>query len=91
MLLRTNEDGSTEGVDPRTLPIASLIGYEPSLMKAVRKKCIDCSGGEEVEARKCTAVSCDLWPFRMGKNVFRSAMAKDNPNVGIALRKKTND
>ena len=35
--------------------------------KAIRAKCIDCMGGDKSEVRKCTAVKCPLFPFRMGK------------------------
>lgn len=35
--------------------------------KAIRAKCIDCMGGDKSEVRKCTAVNCPLFPFRMGK------------------------
>jgi hypothetical protein len=37
----------------------------------IRAKCIDCSGGSESEARKCTAIGCALWPYRMASNPFR--------------------
>lgn len=40
-------------------------------LKAIRGKCIDCSGGIKSEVRKCTATGCSLWPFRMSKNPFR--------------------
>ena len=40
-------------------------------LKAIREKCIDCCCGDTSEVRKCIAVDCDLWPFRMGKNPFR--------------------
>ena len=38
------------------------------LLKAIRQKCIDCSGGSISEVRKCPCVACPLFPFRMGKN-----------------------
>ncbi len=38
---------------------------------AIRRKCIDCSGGKIVEVRRCEAVSCSLWPFRLGSNPYR--------------------
>jgi len=40
-------------------------------LKAIREKCIDCSCGDTSEVRKCVAVDCALWPFRMGTNPFR--------------------
>lgn len=38
------------------------------LWKAVRSKCIDCSGNQPKEVKLCTVTSCDLWPYRMGKD-----------------------
>ena len=38
-----------------------------SRSKAIRLKCIDCCAGQVAEVRKCTAVDCPLWRFRMGK------------------------
>ena len=40
-------------------------------LRAIREKCIDCSCGDNSEVRKCVAVDCALWPYRMGKNPFR--------------------
>lgn len=37
-----------------------------AILKAIRAKCIDCSGGEHAEVRNCTIVLCDLHPYRMG-------------------------
>lgn len=61
------------GRDPRTLSTESLraLRQPTSPIKAVRAKCVDCSGGSAAEARKCLAVECPLWAFRMGTNVFR--------------------
>ena len=39
-------------------------------MKAIRAYCLDCAG-RPAEVRKCVAVDCALWPFRMGTNPFR--------------------
>jgi len=47
--------------------------HEPApLLRVIRAKCIDCSGGSESEARKCTAIGCALWPYRMASNPFRA-------------------
>lgn len=35
-------------------------------MKAIRAKCVDCSGGNTAEVRKCEVYDCPLWTFRMG-------------------------
>lgn len=36
-------------------------------MKAIRAKCVDCSGGNRNEVRFCTVEKCALHPYRMGK------------------------
>jgi hypothetical protein len=41
---------------------------QQSPLRAIRKKCIDCSGDNLAEARSCEAVSCPLWPFRAGRH-----------------------
>jgi hypothetical protein len=37
-------------------------------LKAIRRRCMDCSGGSQVAANACTARGCDLHSFRKGKN-----------------------
>lgn len=60
------------GKNPREISKAVLatLGHPKSLPKAIRAKCIDCSGGQQSEVRKCVATNCALWPFRMGRNPF---------------------
>jgi len=38
----------------------------PTMAKAIRAKCIDCSAGDPVEVRKCTLRDCPLWQYRFG-------------------------
>lgn len=62
------------------MPIEELnaLGHEKkNLIKVVRAFCIECSGGSEAEARKCTATKCQLWPYRMGRNPFRKPMSEE--------------
>ena len=40
-------------------------------LKAIRAKCIDCSGGSIHEVKLCVIPECPLYPFRFGKNPFR--------------------
>lgn len=40
-------------------------------LKAIRAKCLDCSGDYINEVRECPVTDCALYPFRMGKNPFR--------------------
>ena len=75
------EDGGEKvGKLPREIPTAArqALGGPQSPIKAIRAKCIDCSGGYAAEARKCVAITCALWPFRMGYNPF---YAKGNEGV----------
>ena len=37
--------------------------------KAIRLKCLDCCAGQAAEVRKCPAVDCLLWRFRMGREI----------------------
>lgn len=41
--------------------------------KAIRKKCLDCCCGSSAQVRRCSAVNCPLWRYRMGgeKNAVR--------------------
>ena len=48
-----------------------------SPIKAIRAKCIDCSGGNKAEVRKCVIPECPLFPFRMGKNPFRKPLTEE--------------
>lgn len=61
--------GHLIGRDPRTISAdewSSVAGEPPVGLKAIRAKCLDCCGDNAAEVRKCTAVSCALWPLRMG-------------------------
>lgn len=64
----------TQGLDPREMPRTLLekIGHTGGpLLSIIRAKCLDCSQNAS-EVRKCTAVDCSLWPYRMGSNPFRA-------------------
>ena len=45
-------------------------------LKAIREKCLDCSGGQPKEVRLCPVTDCPLWPYRMGKNPRRVGIGK---------------
>jgi hypothetical protein len=36
-------------------------------VKAIRAKCLECSGGSKKEVRLCRIEDCALFPYRMGK------------------------
>jgi hypothetical protein len=80
-------DGETEGADPRSVAFTALRAaghYSQPILKIIRAKCLDCSGGQVGEARKCTAAGCPLWPYRMGTNPFR----RGRTNAGSFAPKK---
>ena len=43
-------------------------------IKAIRKKCLDCSGWKPAEVRLCEMTDCPLYRFRMGKNPNRKGL-----------------
>lgn len=72
--LRVTSDGELEGRDPREMPISLMeeIGHSRSpLLTVIRSKCLDCAH-KASEVAKCTAIDCNLWPYRMGTNPFRA-------------------
>lgn len=44
----------------------------PNPVKAIRLKCLDCSAGSSSDVDKCSIRDCPIWPFRHGKNPFRT-------------------
>jgi hypothetical protein len=67
-----DDGGHQIGRLPQDIPVDVMraLHVPENPVKAIRAKCIDCSGGSATEARKCVAYKCPLWPFRMGKNPF---------------------
>jgi hypothetical protein len=37
---------------------------------AIRAKCLECQGNDQVAVRQCPSFNCLLWAFRMGTNPF---------------------
>ena len=64
--------GKKVGRLPRSVKLQDLrlLGHPESPIKAIRAKCIECSGGSMTEARLCHLTHCALWAFRMGHNPF---------------------
>ncbi len=54
-----------------------------SRSKAIRLKCIDCSGGNMAEVRKCPATNCPLWRYRMGRELKDSDEVTSEENLEI--------
>ena len=38
------------------------------ILQAIRRKCLDCSCFQPSEVRECLLSTCDLWPFRLGRD-----------------------
>ena len=56
----------------------------PSMAKAIKAKCADCSGGEPNGVRDCHIVKCPLWPYRFGCRP-KSAANQKEPYYDIVL------
>lgn len=73
--LHIAEQGNTS-LHPLELPITAdqFHAEGRSALKAIRRRCLDCSGGSRDDAKSCTfgsehkAAPCSLHPFRYGKN-----------------------
>lgn len=46
------------------------------VLKAIRRKCLDCSGGSHTEVADCLVHQCPLFPFRLGKNPWRRPVSE---------------
>jgi hypothetical protein len=68
-----NDKGELIGKDPGDVPsqTLSLKFRAQNPLKAIREKCLDCCCANASEVRKCVAIDCALWPFRIGTNPFR--------------------
>ena len=40
------------------------------LLKAIRKKCLDCSGSVKKEVDECNLTTCPLYPYRSGNLIL---------------------
>ena len=61
--------------------------YKKNPVKAIREKCIECMGGQTYEVAKCTCERCPIYPFRLGKNPFRTAHAMSEEQKAIAAKR----
>lgn len=41
-------------------------------VKAIRAKCLDCCCDQAEEVKLCPVEKCPIWPFRFGKNPYRT-------------------
>jgi hypothetical protein len=88
--VRRLESGETEGLDPREMDRSLLetIGHSAKpLLRAIREKCLDCSHTAP-EVRRCTAVDCALWPYRLGTNPFRAERSEAQKLASLAAAER---
>jgi len=81
-------DGENIGRDPKqvTAEKPRALGHSPmSPLKALRLGCIDCCAGSSLEVRRCTALNCPAWPFRMGWNPWRAPASEGRRQLGRDL------
>ena len=43
-------------------------------IKAIRKKCLDCTCNQPKEIRLCPVIECDLYPYRMGRRPNKATL-----------------
>ena len=43
-------------------------------IKAIRKKCLDCSCGSRKEVRECPVIECTLYPYRFGRRPTKAIL-----------------
>lgn len=63
------DGGNLIGRDPRDISAEEFAEHLPDALtglRAIRAKCLDCTGGNAAEVRKCVHHDCPLWPLRMG-------------------------
>jgi len=80
------EDSEDTGISSKEY-IRSLCS-KISPVKAIRKFCLECVGGNRNYVRECECAHCPLWPFRMGKNPFIERDLTDEQKEASLLRLK---
>jgi hypothetical protein len=52
-------------------------------VKAIRAKCIDCTGHQPKEVRECPVYYCPCWPYRMGRRPSETTYAERPPRYEV--------
>ncbi len=52
--------------------VALMSATKATLLKNIHQKCMDCSAYQSKEIELCPSDDCPLWPFRMGKDPFKT-------------------
>ena len=58
------------------------------LIKAIKKKCLDCCAGNSHEVKHCVCYDCNLFPYRLGLNEIseKSPPKKSKTTESEAIR-----
>jgi len=57
---------------PPNEEVARQAGHNPmSALRAIREKCLDCSGYQKMQVKLCETIACSLWPFRAGRHPYK--------------------
>lgn len=61
-----------------------------SPLKAIKAYCIECSGNQINEVKKCPCTSCPLYAFRFGKNPYSTRTLTEEQRQRQAERMRQN-
>lgn len=60
-------------------------------VKAIRANCLECCCGSAYEVERCPSTDCPLYPFRFGKNPYRTPrVLTDEQRIAAAARLSNN-
>ena len=62
---------------------------EKSPLKAIRQHCLECCCGSAYEVKNCVIHDCNLYPYRLGSNPFRTRSMTDEQKQAAAERLKS--
>jgi hypothetical protein len=87
-LIIFNPSGEIEGKHPLDVDHAVMpeVHQPMPILRVIREKCLDCCAGSESEVRKCGAIKCALWPYRMASNPFRRREMTDDQREAAGKR-----
>ena len=82
----TKHAGDAVALYPHEMPLSlgEFATEGMHTLAAIRRRCVDCSGGSPSEARNCTHTACALWPFRLGHNPNRKGIGGSGEVLALA-------
>ena len=87
------DGGELIGRDPRSISVVEFqqAGIDgAAILAVIRAKCLDCCVHQPDEVRKCVAVACPNWPYRMQSNPFHKREFSDEQRAAMSERAKIN-